>query len=168
MPFVFLLILLTGCTTTGDWLSGSAAKRDPAIIFPKKLEHIQIGLTTKDEVRNLLGNPTDIQLSSDHNQARESWAYAKVNPSIHPLQYIPGFGVFALSHQPRPSSFSISFSPKGIVDGIVLRDVQPFGNSGASRAVSGATADVSSYGMNNPLTRHARHDASIGSSILEE
>ena len=27
---VFLIILLTGCTTAGDWLSGSAAKRDSA------------------------------------------------------------------------------------------------------------------------------------------
>ena len=162
---IFLLILLTGCTTAGDWLSDSAARHDSAIAYPKKLEQIQIGVTTKDQVRNLLGNPTDIQLSSDHNQASESWGYAKGNPSIHPLQYVPGFGVFALSKQPRPSSFSISFSPEGIVDGIVLRDVQPFGNSGASREVSGTPSEVTPYGTNNPLTHQPRPDVYVDSGI---
>ncbi|MEC4681318.1 MAG: hypothetical protein VST67_11570, partial [Nitrospirota bacterium] len=88
---IFLILLLTGCTAAGDRLSGSALHRDPAIAYPTSLDHIHIGVTTEDDVRNLYGNPTDIQLSSDHNQARESWAYAKANPSIHPLQYVPGF-----------------------------------------------------------------------------
>ena len=150
---LFLMILLTGCTTAGDWVSGSAAHRDPAIAYPKQLAQVQIGVTTKDEVRNLLGPPTDVRLSSDQTQASESWAYAKADPAIHPLQYIPGLGGFMLSKHQRQSSFSISFSSHGIVDGIVLRDVQPVGESGASKVESGTTAKPYPYGRNNPLAR---------------
>lgn len=161
MLVIFLILLLTGCTAAGDRLSGSALHRDPAIAYPTSLDHIHIGVTTKEEVRNLFGNPTDIQLSSDHNQARESWAYATANPSIHPLQYVLGFGALSLSTQQHQSSFSISFSPDGIVDGIGLRDVQPFGEAGASLSTLGTTSHVLPYGMNNPLTHHARQDASF-------
>ncbi len=163
MLVIFLILLLTGCTAAGDRLSGSALHRDPAIAYPTRLDHIHIGVTTKDEVRNFLGNPTDIQLSSDHNQAHESWAYAKANPSIHPLQYVLGFGALSLSKQQHQSSFSISFSPDGIVDGIGLRDVQPFGDAGASLSTLGTPSHVLPYGTNNPLTHHARQDASFGS-----
>ena len=165
---IFLILLLTGCTAAGDRLSGSALHRDPAISYPTSLDHIHIGVTTKDDVRNLFGNPTDIQLSSDHNQAHESWAYAKANPSIHPLQYVLGFGALSLSKQQHQSSFSISFSPDGIVDGIGLRDVQPFGEAGASLSTLGTTSHVLPYGINNPLTHHARQDASVGSEMSGE
>ena len=168
MLVIFFIVLLTGCTAAGDRLSGSALHRDPAITYPTSLDSIHIGGTTKDEVRSLFGNPTDIQLAPNHTQARESWAYARANPSTHPLQYVPGFGVFALSKHSRQSSFSVSFSSDGIVDGIGLRDVQPLGVAGASMSTIGTTYPVLSYGMNNPLTHHARQDTSVGSENFRE
>ena len=157
---ISFMLLSSGCTTAGDWLSGSAADREQAMPYPTQLEHVQIGVTTKDEIRNMLGNPTDIRLSSDHNQASESWANA--NPSINPLQYIPGFGAFAFSMKQPRSSFSISFSSDGVVDGITLRDVQPLGESWASGTGRGPMPKPYPYGKNNPLTRRHPARAPVG------
>ncbi len=165
---IFLILFLIGCTAAGDRLSGSAIHRDPAIAYPSSLDSIRIGGTTKDEVRNLLGAPTDIQRSSDATGTRESWAYAHADPAIHPLQYVLGVGAFALSDQQRQPSFSISFSSDELVDGVAVRDIQPFGESGASTIALGTVSEVSPYGTNNPLTRHARHDAFAGSGISGE
>jgi len=158
---VLLILLLSGCTTAGDWLSGSAAHSDSAFAYPPLLDQVQISATTKGDIQNLFGNPTDIQLSSDHQQPNESWSYSEANPSINPLQYVPGFGVLVFSKQEYQPSFSISFSPDGIVDGIGLMDVQPYGEQRAFATTLGRKSAVQSYGMNNPMTRHARHDASV-------
>ena len=165
---LFLMILLAGCTTAGDWVSGSAAHRDPALAYPKQLDRVQIGVTTKDEVRNLLGPPTDVRLSPDQTQASESWAYAKADPAIHPMQYIPGLGGFMLSKHRRQASFSISFSSHGIVDGIVLGDVQPVGESGASKVERATTAEPYPYGRNNPLTRQRGRETASPSETSGE
>ena len=168
MLVIFLILLLTGCTVTGDRLSGSAFHRDPGIAYPTSLDHIHIGVTTKGDVRNLFGNPTDIQLSSDHSPARESWAYAKASPSIHPLQYVPGFGALALPKHHGTASFSISFSSDGVVEGIALREVQPYGEPGASLSAWKSPSVIHPYGRNNPLVHLSRHDASYGSGISGE
>jgi len=153
---VFLIILLTGCTTAGDWLSGSAAKRDSAIAYPKKLSKVQIGVTTKDEVRNLWGNPNDLQISSNNGTTHEAWGYASADPSVHPLQYVLGFGVFAIPRHSADPSFAISFSSEGVVEGMVLREVQPFGEFGVSKRVSEPHSSISPYGSKNPLMHNSR------------
>jgi hypothetical protein len=159
--------IFVGCSAAGNWLSGSATNSDPAM-FPIQLEGVQIGVTTKDDVQHLLGSPTDIQLSSDQHQASEAWSYAQANPSIHPLQYVPGFGKFAISKRQRQVSFAISFTSDGVVDGIGLRGVQPYGRQQVSATTSGKPSTIHFYGWNNPLTHHARQDASLGSGISRE
>ncbi len=49
---------------------------------------------------DLDGSNPPATMREAYNQARESWAYANANPSTHPWQNLPGFGLFALSkHQ---------------------------------------------------------------------
>ncbi len=134
-------------------MSGSTADREPAVAYPTELDRVHIGVTTKDEIRRMLGDPTDIRLSSDRDQGSESWAYANANPSINPFQYVPLAGVFAVPGQRHRSSFSISFSPDGVVDGITLRDVQPLGESWTPKAERRTTSGPDPYGRHNPLTR---------------
>lgn len=168
MVFLVLVGLLTGCTSWGDRLSGTASHPNPSIEYPKVLEHVKIGLTTKEEVRELVGNPTDLQVSSVGGSTRESWAYAETYPKIHPLQYIPGVGVFALSNKRPPPSFAISFSSKGVVDGIVLREVQPSGADQTSKDSSEHQAWPMSYGKNNPLSHHSTQEGSVESEIFKD
>lgn len=161
-------IFLTGCTTAGDWLSHPVAKGNSNTLYPMQLERVQIGVTTKDDVQHLLGAPTDIQLSSDHSQASEAWSYAQASPSINPLQYIPGFGILALSKQQHQASFSFSFTPDGVVDGIGLGEVQPYGEQRDLVPMAGKTATIQSYGGNNPLTHNPRQEAFVSSQFFPE
>jgi len=153
---IVLLLFLAGCSSVGDLLSGEQNSQHPGLVYPPQLESVFIGQTTKEEVRNLFGNPTDLQVSSDHDSAHESWAYAKANPAINPLQFVPGFGVLALSEGQGVYSFSMSFSASGVVEGVWLREVQPYGDGSATVATIQGTSSVQPYGRNNPLTHHSK------------
>lgn len=165
---IVLLALLSGCAALGDLISGSAVQRDPAIAYPEQLKDVQIGVTTKEDVRNLLGEPTDLQISSDDGSARESWAYAQTPSKINPLQYIPGLGFLALPKDGLRHSFAISFSPEGTVEGIALREVQPSDASQASKGLPKDQNSPLSYGNNNPLAHYSKQGDFVGSGILEE
>lgn len=149
-----LPVLLAGCTGASQWLSGSSVSHNPSVGYPTELDAIQIGTTTKEEVQLKLGTPTDIQQSSGNGRGVESWAYAKSAFVVHPLRYVPGFGVLVQSHQHPRASFSISFSADGVVNGMVLREVQPMGDPGGARALL-ETPKISLYGSQNPLTRQS-------------
>ena len=165
---IFVIVSSGGCSVAQDWLKGSAVHSDSVFSYPTSLDRVQIGATTKSDIQNLFGRPTDIQRSSDHQQPSESWSYSKVNHAIHPLQYVPGFGVFAFSKQKHQPSFSISFSSDGIVDGIGLREVLPYGEHRAVVSTLGRKSAVQFYGTKNPMTRHARHDAAVDSKTFGE
>lgn len=153
---VFILLwFLTGCTAFGDWVAG-ATHKSPGIAYPEQLETVQIGVTTKEDVRHLFGAPTDLQVSSVGGLTRESWAYASTHSKINPLQYVPGVGVLALSKKIPRHSFAISFSPEGTVEGIGIREFQSFDLDLSQKKLSGSPSGHMSYGMNNPLTHHPR------------
>lgn len=149
---IVFLWFLTGCTALGDWVAGSTSHQSPAIVYPEQLVTVQIGVTTQEDIRHLLGDPTDLEVSSADGVIRESWAYARTDPKINPLQYFLGFGVLALPKENSRDSFAISFSPEGIVEGIGLREVQSLDLDLSRKKSSGPM----SYGENNPLTHHSR------------
>jgi len=155
-----LSFLLAGCTGASHGLSGFSVSHNPSGGYPAELDAIQIGITTKEEVQLKLGTPTDIQQSSGNGRGVESWAYAKSAFVVHPFRYVPGFGVLAQSRQHRWASFSISFSADGVVNGMVLREVQPMGDPGGARALP-ETPKISLYGSQNPLTRQSWHGTHI-------
>ena len=124
---IFLLILvLSGCSSAGDYLSGSSYPQNPSFPYAVQLSPIHIGETTKNEVRQILGKPQDVQVASLREGTREAWAYPSQGEVINPLQFIPVFGVLALSHEIDAPSFSVSFSDKGIVQGVTLREIQTY------------------------------------------
>ncbi len=151
---VILLIFLTGCTTASDWISGPVAHPDPAIAYPRQLDQIQIGVTTKEQVRNALGNPRGIVSSAGQDDTRESWSYVKANSSVHPIQYVPFVGLYVDSKKKYQTSFSISFSANGVVEGVSLREVQPYGEETSSPIIIDTTYETQPYGTYNPQTRH--------------
>ncbi len=125
-------------------------------MYPSQLESVRVGETTKEEVRNLLGNPKDLQVSSDQGHSHESWAYARADPFIHPLQYVPILGVLALAQDQSEYAFSISFSPEGLVESVGIQEVQPYGEERVPASTIVAGSPVQSYGTNNPLTHHSK------------
>jgi len=157
MVVLLILFLLTGCSSMGEWLSGSAGYRSPEFVYPVQLDHITLGVTSQAKVRAVFGAPTDLQTAVLNGISRETWAYAKASPSINPLQYLPVVGVFALPLREEAAAFSVSFSSDGIVDGISVRDFQPYGDvtSAADRFKSARA--VSPYGTNNPMVHAAQH-----------
>ena len=150
------LVFFSGCTAAGDYIAGSSIKQDPAIQYPPALDHIIIGVTTQDEIRQFFGNPTDLQTSAANGRPRESWSYAVTEPPIHPLQYIPFAGALALPKPPKVESFSVSFSEQGVVEGISLWKVQPYNESGTYLLFTPPYQDIHPYGLNNPLARHGQ------------
>lgn len=155
MGIILSLCFLTGCTTLGDFVTGSM-NRSPGIAYPETLETVQIGVTTKEDIRHLFGAPTDLQVSSVDGLTRESWAYARTYPRINPLQYFLGVGALALSKEGSRHSFAISFSPAGTVEGIGIREVQSMDFGLSRMPPSEASFQPITYGMNNPLAHQLR------------
>ena len=154
---IFLLVLvLSGCSSAGDYLSGSSYPQNPSFSYAVQLSPIHIGETTKNEVRQILGKPQDVQVASLREGTREAWAYpSSQGEVINPLQFILVLGVLALSHEIDTPSFSVSFSDMGIVQGVTLREIQTY-DQGSIPLYKKNTQPVEFYGVNNPLVRHSR------------
>ncbi|MDT7043122.1 hypothetical protein [Candidatus Nitronereus thalassa] len=149
---------LAGCTSVGDRHIPETSQMDFGLTYPSHLDSVHIGKTTKDEVKKMFGNPRDLQVASDSQGARESWAYAKADPPLHPLQYVPIFGVLALPPDQFGHSFSMSFSAEGLVDSVGIQEFQPYEDGGAPGQTIAGASPVHPYGSHNPLTHHWHQD----------
>ena len=164
LTILAFLLGLSGCVESSQFFSGNALTDDPEITYPSSLESVQIGVTTQDEVRQLLGPPTDRQQTSRDGISQESWSYGKADPVIQPYQYVPLIGVLAFWGDSEPQSFSVNFSEDGIVEGISWRTVQAFGDEEYDLIRLTPGSDIPSYGTNNPMV----HDpGQLSDSSLE-
>ena len=155
-----LVLLLPGCSTVGDYLSGSSStQQNPTFSYPKQISPIHIGKTTKEDLRQMLGEPMDVQVASLNEGSREAWAYPSQGEAINLFQFIPGFGVLALSHKVEDPSFSVSFSENGVVQGITLREIQSY-DQGSVPFPGEKTPSVEFYGVNNPLVHLSKSQQS--------
>ena len=148
---IVFLIGLSGCVEASNFFSGNALTDDPAITYPESLESVHSGMTTQEDIQQLLGTPTDRQQISRNGITRETWSYGEADPLIQPYQYLPLIGGLAFLGDSERQSFSVSFSEEGKVDGLGWRRVQAFGEApyGLIRFMPGT--DIPSYGTNNPM-----------------
>ena len=151
---IAMVLTLSGCTAAGDYISGSSITRDPALQYPPALESLEIGTTTKEEVLRIFETPTDLQVSSGNGGPHEAWAYAWANPVIHPIQYVPVFGAWAFREPDPMDSFSVSFSDRGVVAGVSLEKVEPYGESHPYSIRVQPGTKIPPYGSKNPLARN--------------
>ena len=140
-----------GCVEASKFFSGKSLTDEPAITYPSSLESVRIGVTTQEEVQQLLGLPTDHQQTSRNGISQESWSYGKADPVIQPYQYVPLIGGLAFLGDSEPQSFSVNFSEDGIVKGISWRTVQAFGDEQYDLIRLKPGSDLPSYGTNNPM-----------------
>jgi len=135
-----LMLLMSGCVA-----SGNPSVRDEAVTG-----QIQIGVTTKEEVRKLLGRPNSVGKGSGNlaavaglpatsqapltlNSNYEVWGYSHVSIETNAATFIPVIGLFAGSATSSVSSVTICFDDKGVVQ---------FVQSSQSEAQSGMGSGV--------------------------
>ena len=155
IPAIILLSVLSGCVAASETLSGSNINNGMALhsLF---WDDIQIGVTTKEEVRSFLGNPTDVQVSSEGNTTHESWAYVSGIDARQPFQYVLLLGALAIPAHSEQGPFAVSFSPEGIVDGFTVSQVHAQGHETYDFIPLDPTITVPMYGMKNPLAQNIR------------
>jgi outer membrane protein assembly factor BamE (lipoprotein component of BamABCDE complex) len=111
-----LFVLLTGCISGGN----------PSIRNEASTSQVKVGVTTKEEVRMLLGKPTSIGRGSGNlppgvsipvsqQVSHEVWNYTHLDVETNPAAFIPIIGLFFLSSTVSTASMTIYFDEQGIV-----------------------------------------------------
>jgi hypothetical protein len=133
MPLILPLLVLAGCISVGN-----PAVRDEAV-----MSRITIGMTTKKDVRNLLGEPNSIMRNSGNplldmglpippQQLNyelinyEIWNYTYTNLEASPATYIPLIGPLLFLGAPpsRTASATLFFDENGIVKRLYTHQIQ--------------------------------------------
>lgn len=116
---LFMFLILSGCVSSGN----------PSIRDEAAVEKIKIGVTTKDEVRSLLGKPTTTTRSAGQvpmgaglpvmsNMNLEIWGYSHISVETNAATFIPIVGLFAGGATSSVSSLTVTFDEQGIVRAI--------------------------------------------------
>lgn len=99
--------LLSACATH----VGNVSATDTTAI-----EKIKIGKSTKAQVKELLSDPTNIEISGD---MREIWSYDYTKTEISARAFVPLLNIIGeQSVQSKSSSLTIKFNKNGIVEDI--------------------------------------------------
>ena len=153
-PAIILLGLLSGCVAASETLSDSGLMPELALDSSSSWESIYIGRTSREEVQNLFGKPTDIQVSSAGGVTHESWAYVSAPAVRQPYQYLLFFGALAMITSGDQEPFAVSFSQEGIVDGLTVSQFQAQGDDTYRILSVDAETTRPLYGMKNPLAQN--------------
>lgn len=112
MLHLSLLILITGCATAGN----------PAVMDQSIVSQIEIGKSTKADVRRLLGEPNSSSVFQTAGQEHESWGYAYAKHETNPWIFVPIVGLFVLAFgdagESESANLGVSFDKEGIVRSI--------------------------------------------------
>lgn len=79
------------------------------------LDKIQIGKTTKDEVRNLLGDTPNIMKQG----GKETWRYGHTQANINATAFIPFASLFKPAVNVNSSMVMIRFNQNGVVEDVM-------------------------------------------------
>lgn len=144
---VFILLLglgWCGCVTPTEFSVQQQAQ----------LDQIQIGKTTRNDVREQFGEPTAGHVSFANARVKESWAYAYARVGANPARYLPLFGALAVAgpEDVESLSFAVNFSEQGIVQGFTQRKLARYI---IELARPGSAERVIPYGGRNLNARHS-------------
>jgi outer membrane protein assembly factor BamE (lipoprotein component of BamABCDE complex) len=105
--FLFLTLLLSGCLSFGN----STLRDDTAVA------RIKVGLTTKEEVRAILGPPSEHRSTPLGSHVYEWWSYTYSMSVINPLEYLLLVGLFinGIGLPDTRRDFQVFFDPDGKV-----------------------------------------------------
>lgn len=112
---ILLCLSLIGCATSGK------------LINQDKLSQIKEGITTKEEVINLLGKPDMISLGSD---AKEIMMYTHLDYKMRASSFIPVVGLLIGGTDMKQQVLQILIDTNGIVEKFIFNDAENSINSG--------------------------------------
>lgn len=112
---LFLCLFLIGCATSGK------------LIDQDKLSQIKEGITTKEEVINLLGKPEMISLTSD---AKEIMMYHHLEYKTRASTFIPVVGLMTGGADMKQQILQILIDKNGKVEKFIFNDSGSKINSG--------------------------------------
>lgn len=128
--WVVLGLIVSGCVSSGN----------PSAMDQDLISQIQLDTSTKEEVRQILGQPNSISRHSGSYSGfpelplymsktnMEVWSYSYMNVDVDAATFIPIVGLFAGGTTSNVSTFTVVFDEKGIVRHISSTQVQ--GRSG--------------------------------------
>ncbi|MBI1840337.1 MAG: outer membrane protein assembly factor BamE [Verrucomicrobia bacterium] len=116
------VLTLCGCASVGRKIDQS------------KVDQIKQGVTTREEVRKLIGSPDQLIKTSD---GVEMWIYSYFLVTTKGSTFIPIIGAFAGGANTTSQSLSISFG----ADGIVSRYTSAIGGSNVGTGLGVAGPD---------------------------
>ncbi len=102
--FSIIVVFLVGaCATVGN----------EQISRPETTSQIQIGKSTKADVKALVGEPTKVNYQEN---GKEIWEYTYKKGSIKPATFIPVVGWFAGGTNVEGNTLTIMFNKDGVVE----------------------------------------------------
>ena len=143
---IITMLFSLGCASTGN----------QTIMNSNFMNSLQIGVTTKDEVKTLLGEPQESmmpQLMPNGNISMEAWRYAGTDKSINAACFIPIVDIAAGRQTSVARIVDLYFEDNGILYDIKVQSeiserIMPIGTLmvGAAAAGAGAAAATRPYG----------------------
>ncbi|GKS58276.1 lipoprotein [Nitrospira sp.] len=143
VPIVFLLAT-SGCVSSGN----------PSVLDENAVAQIKEGVTTKQDVKQLLGNPTSIGRGSGSMPLGalpvslppgkyEVWVYNHMSVETHPATFIPVVGLFAGGATASTTSLTVYFDGQGVVQYVQTTQSQSTSEMGSSSLQpDGSSADA--------------------------
>jgi hypothetical protein len=143
------LSILVGCVSSGN----------PKVMDQARLAQIVIDVSTKEDVKRVLGQPNSESQRSDSYATvpgsppvpgltnAETWSYTHLSVDVDGATLIPIVGLFAGGATSHRNTFTVVFDQGGVVRHI--SSTQSQGSSGP-----GAENDPSTYWTKKPATGH--------------
>ncbi len=120
---------------------------NPAVADQNRIEQIKLNVSTKADVRRILGQPNSVSQhsgtfagfyglpASTTLSTVEMWSYTHINMDVNAATFIPIVGLFAGGATSNVSSFTVMFDEQGIVRHISSTQTQSHSEAGAGSAV---------------------------------
>ena len=141
---IVAMLFCFGCASTGN----------KVIMNSNFMDGLKIGVTTKDEVKALLGEPQDWKAAepmanSPTGMSMEQWRYMGKESSVNAAAFIPLVDIFAGKQTHVTRQVDIWFEQNGVIGDIEVKsdmseNMMPIGTLVAVGAAAGAGAAAAS------------------------
>lgn len=103
-------LMLSGCVSIGN----------SDLASDQTMANIQVGETTKQQVRNLLGEPDGQMMIEIGGSSREWWSYTHASAVINPIDYILLYGLLfnGIGLYDTRYDISVFFDHRGVVSSL--------------------------------------------------
>jgi outer membrane protein assembly factor BamE (lipoprotein component of BamABCDE complex) len=132
------VLLASGCVSSGN----------PSVVDQDRISQIKLDISTKEDVRRILGQPNGISRQSGSYSPLygvpaltsltnvETWNYTHINVDVDAATFIPIVGLFAGGATSNVNTFMVVFDDKGIVRHISSTQAQGRSGLGAGGGIA--------------------------------